>query len=636
MAGITRRDFLNGVALSIGAGVANGVPSVAASQVTPAAPHAHSYPPSLTGMRGTTDDQRLVGHGISWEGGVDWRRPDRLTDDLYDLVVVGGGISGLAAAWFFRREVPDAKILILENHDDFGGHSRRNEFVVDGELLLAPGGAEYLHSAPGWPAAALDFLEGLGVNPGKLASFADNHFARRHGLRSAICIGGNASAPGKLVPDPFANKAGLYAQVGPSCSIEETVGTARALGLSGSASEELSRLLRTPASSLHNWRGSELQERVAAITYAQYLENVAGVSAELVDFLARNHLVAFQYGDRTPAIMAGGLPGLSDVIDTHGMPISREEVQGNGLFDHRFPDGNASIARLAVRDLIPGVAAGESMEDIVLAPFDYSELDVAGKAVRLRLNSTVVEARHTPALDGVDVTYLKRGIAERVRAEHTIFASWHNLIPYICPEMPPTQARAQAYGEKVGMCWVNVALRNWRAIADSGYGNVQDADPGALLGLIGLLDPVNIGSYKAAGSPDEPIVLRGMVTGYEASANTTRDRFRLGRHRILGASFRDYEESVKSLLRRSWGPYGFRADQIAAITVNRWPHGPSYGRWPLEDDPVWGEERHFAAIASRQLERISISNTDATDFNVVQGGIERSWQCVEEQLRLRG
>src|SRR5262249_61300692 len=68
-------------------------------------------------------------------------------EERYDLVVVGAGISGLAAAAFYRRAAgPSARILVLDNHDDFGGHAKRNEFALDGRLVIGYGGRGTIHS----------------------------------------------------------------------------------------------------------------------------------------------------------------------------------------------------------------------------------------------------------------------------------------------------------------------------------------------------------------------------------------------------------------------------------------------------------------------------------------------------------
>src|SRR3569833_4372562 len=83
-----------------------------------------------------------------------------------------------------------------------------------------------------------------------------------------------------------------------------------------------------------------------------------------------------------------------------------------------FPDGNATIARLLVRSLVPGAVPGRSAEDIVAARVDYSQLDRAGSPVRLRLKSTAVRALSIGAPASareVAVTYIRDGKTYSVR-----------------------------------------------------------------------------------------------------------------------------------------------------------------------------------------------------------------------------
>ncbi len=133
---ITRRDFLNGVAL----GVAAGLTPAAQLAAQPA-----RYPPALMGLRGQHDGSFEVAHAFAREG----RRLDfsgLSIEERYDLVVVGGGLSGLSAAWFYRRKNPRARILILDNHDDFGGHAKRNEFTVGERRIIGYGGSQSFQS----------------------------------------------------------------------------------------------------------------------------------------------------------------------------------------------------------------------------------------------------------------------------------------------------------------------------------------------------------------------------------------------------------------------------------------------------------------------------------------------------------
>ena len=152
---ITRRDFLDGVALTIAAGIA--------PKDLFGASAAASYPPALTGDRGSTPAAYLVAHAVR-----DGKRFDpgkSPIDETFDLVVIGAGISGLAAAHFYRASHPKARVLILENHDEFGGHARRNEFTVNGRSLIGYGGSEAIQSPRSeWSKTALGLLTAVGID----------------------------------------------------------------------------------------------------------------------------------------------------------------------------------------------------------------------------------------------------------------------------------------------------------------------------------------------------------------------------------------------------------------------------------------------------------------------------------------
>jgi len=168
---ITRRDFLNGVAVGIGALGSTKLPAKLqgfAKDKPPANSSDHaiegSYPPALTGMRGSQPGAFDVAHAL--RDGTFWENAGTPieTSETYDLIVVGGGISGLAAAYFYRQQAgAKARILILDNHDDFGGHARRNEFRVGNRLLLSNGGTQSIESPSEYSAVAKGLLTHLGI-----------------------------------------------------------------------------------------------------------------------------------------------------------------------------------------------------------------------------------------------------------------------------------------------------------------------------------------------------------------------------------------------------------------------------------------------------------------------------------------
>jgi spermidine dehydrogenase len=172
---ITRRDFLNGVSITVGASLVAGNPWVEAFGIpdSPFAPEKDPsyYPPSKTGMRGSHDGSWEVAHDL--RDGQEW--PDAaLDDESYDLIVVGAGISGLAAAYFFRKFAgADAKILVLDNHDDFGGHAKRNEFRAGNRLLLGYGGTQSIEAPANYSAVAKGLLHELGIDVQRFYKYYD-------------------------------------------------------------------------------------------------------------------------------------------------------------------------------------------------------------------------------------------------------------------------------------------------------------------------------------------------------------------------------------------------------------------------------------------------------------------------------
>jgi spermidine dehydrogenase len=309
-----------------------------------------------------------------------------------------------------------------------------------------------------------------------------------------------------------------------------------------------------------------------------------------------------------------------------------------GSYRLHFPDGNATIARLLVRDLIPQAARGLKpsaaiAEDIVTARFDYSQLDAAGAPVRLRLSSTVIRARHLgppESASQVEVTYQRAGRAFTARARGTVLACYNVMIPYLCPELPQAQKDALHSLVKTPLVYTSVALRNWRAFDALKLYRVYA--PGSYHSYFHLNPHVDIGAYQSTASPDDPILVHMVRTPCQAGL-TEHEQNRAGRTELLNTPFETFERNIRDQLGRTLKDGGFDpARDITAITVNRWPHGyaPEYN--PLFD-PQLPEAQQPHVIGRAQFGRITIANSDAGGGAYTDSAINQGHRAVMELLQ---
>ncbi|MGC1636318.1 MAG: FAD/NAD(P)-binding protein, partial [Candidatus Acidiferrales bacterium] len=442
---IPRRDFLNGFAVAVGGSLLSphtqwferfGLPHSPLDAET-----ANSYyPPALTGMRGTTDAVMEVGHAL--RDGNTWSNPTP-DSDSYDLIVVGGGISGLSSAYFFRKIAgPKAKILILENHDDFGGHARRNEFHTDRRMILGYGGTQSIAGPKLYSKQAKELLAELGVDVQRFYKYYDRNFETSNGLARSMFFDKKTFGADRLVPG-----------IGKPSWPEFLAKTP----LSPQVQKDLARLNTAKVDYLPHLSSWDKKVLLAKTSYKDYLLNYVKVSPDAIPVMQTETYGL--YGVGIDAVPSGDLAGLGypgfEGMDLSGPPgpglgveITKQD-EGDEPYIFHFPDGNASIARLLVRSLVPASAPGNTMEDIVTAKLDYASLDNTSSPVRLRLNSTAIHARNVgdPATaKEVEVTYVKDGRARTVRGAACILACWNMVIPFICPELSDKQKDALAYG----------------------------------------------------------------------------------------------------------------------------------------------------------------------------------------------
>jgi spermidine dehydrogenase len=613
MPAITRRDFLNGTALTI------------ASGLTPLLAAAGRYPPALTGLRGKHPGAFEVAHALAREG-EKFPLGDLPVEERYDLVVVGGGISGLAAAYFYRKAAGrDARILVLDNHDDFGGHAKRNEFRIGGRLIIGYGGSESLQSPKSaYSEVAKGLLADLQVDIGRFETAFERKLYPSLGLSRGVffdreTFGRDALVTGDpttMVDDDVARNQ-LNAR-----PVREFVA---GFPISEAGKAQLVALYEGKTDPLPGRSTEEKVAILAKMSYRDFLTKICGCGEEVANCFQGRTKDFFAIGcDAVAASDAkeAGYPGFAGL----GLPDDGRNPTLDEPYIYHFPDGNASLARLLVRALVPDSAPGTTMEDIVLAPFDYERLDRDDQNVRIRLDSTCVHVANRDG--GVDIGYVRDGKLHRVRARRTVLACFNMMIPYLMPELPEEQRHALALNVKAPLVYTNVLVRDWNAWVRLGVHEISA--PMSFHSRIKLDYPVSLGNYHHPRDPSEPMCLHLVhVPGAPNQGYDARTQFRMGRQTLLETTFGQFEARIRDDLDRMLGPGGFAsARDIAAITVNRWSHGYAYTPSTLFDDDFGPT----IEAARKPAGRVAIANSDAQWNAYAHAAIDEADRAVREVL----
>ena len=623
---ITRRDFCNGIAIGTGISLLSPMDLFGQNAFTiqnPEQPFAY-YPPTLTGMRGSHKGSFEVAHALAWAG----EKPAKYEklDEEYDLVIVGAGISGLATAWFYQQKMgQDARILILDNHDDFGGHAKRNEFNHDGKLLLGIGGSVNLENPRDYSEEAKGLLHDLGIDLDAMKNNESDGFESLISLSTQVAL---------AIPGPNGHvtvKANWMSLNQGEGDIETAI---KALPISVIEQDKLIEFLSGERNYLDDLSLRESYRYVQSVSYEDFLSDRVGLDDETSSIFYALIKLNWGVGGKNISIMdaiaigAPGMQGMGRLAKFLQKILLRSMSGFESLY---FPDGNASVPRLLVKKLIPAVTLGDAdFTNISNSHFDYKMLDKSEHSIRLRLNSTVVGVRQRED-DRVEVDYVKEGKAYRVTAKSSILACYNNMIPHLCPELPESQKDGLRYAEKVPLVMVNVHLEDGIAFSELGVHRIDcPKDP-----FVVVTTPpyTSTGGYQPPKKPSDSMVIFMMsipevkATGKE----TARELYKAGRHVVYSTSFATYEQQIRDQLQALLGPHGFNHEtDIRAITVNRWPHGYAYEYSSL-DDPEWEEGKAPHEIGRAQFGNISIANSDSEAYAYVNAAIDSAWRAVEEQ-----
>jgi len=599
---ITRRDFLGATLLGAGAALLDGL--------TPAQILGATAEDDWTGFGGIGDYRHSNGNTLEVlqaghklrDGAYSSLLADPIeTNEIYDCVVVGGGISGIAAALFFQRLAGSGKsCLILENHPIFGGEAKQNEFEVDGKRLIAhQGSAIYLVPYP--HSFIARFYDSIGLHTPKLS------YQKWSGPQPEMTIGRTPYDSAGLSRGQYAFWFGAKFGQKPGMWVVDPIGTKlQGAPISENARKELLRWFSGRASEESKfeppkYEGDEISRQLDSITLEQHIMQRSGLSQETI----RTFLSPVEGGG------SGLGPDALSAYCDYAADLLHPLDDGSGEAVQMFPGGNTTIARLMAKALIPGCIDGPAtVEGVGRNAVKLGALDTPGAAARMRLSATALSVRHdgdAAKAESLTIAYAKDGKVFRVKARSAVVAGGSWTAKHIITDLPAAQRQAYAQFYRSPCMMANVAVRNWRFLQKmgitgcrwfEGVGNYMDV---RRLATVGIDD--------ATISPDSPVVLTLKVL-YAYPGLPTEEQGRRGRAEMLSISFREYEQRIREQFAAMFAHEGFDANRdIAAIILNRWGH--AY----LNPQPGFffgsnGKPAPREILRSAPFGRIAFANTD--------------------------
>ena len=613
-ASITRRDFLGSTLLASGVGLLGGLnPAELLAMSKASAPGAAQD--DWTGYGGVGEYSRSNGNTYAVmdsghkmrDGAYDPLPADTIdTGETYDCVVVGGGISGLAAALFFLRQTEQrpagaAKTcLILENHPIFGGEAKQNEFEVDGKRLIAhQGSAIYLVPYP--YSFIARFYDSIGVKAPKLTyqKWGGSGPAMTLGRTPYDSAGLGRGQYGFWFSEKFGQKPGMWLidPVGKKMDCAPITADARSELLrwfSGAAADESK--FDPP-----KYEGDEISRKLDSVTLEHHMMEQYGLSRETI----RTYLSPVEGGG------SGLGPDALSAFCDYAADLLHPWDDGSGETVQMFPGGNTTIARLMAKALLPAsIDSPATVDGVTRGTVNFAALDAAGSNVRLRLSATAVSVRHdgdTAKANSLSIAYAKNGKVFRVKARSAVMAGGSWTAKRIIKDLGEPQRNAYAQFYRSPCMMANVAVRNWRFLQKMGITGCRWFE-----GVGNYFDVVRqavCGDVAPTISPDDPVVLSVKVL-YSYPGESTENQGHRGRGEMITTSFREYELRIRQQLTEMFAGAGFEAERdIAGIVLNRWGHAylnPQPGFFFGKD----GKPAPRDVLRGEPFGRIAFANTD--------------------------
>jgi spermidine dehydrogenase len=619
---ITRRDFLNATLLASGGLLSTSAAPARLRAKAAASPGASPVVQDWTGYGGVGDYANSNGNttavleaGHQIRDGAFESLPANVIDtgETYDCVIVGGGISGLAAALIFQRQAGEGKTcLVLDNHPIFGGEAKRNEFLVEGHRLIGHQGSALFQVT--YPRSFITrFYESVGLKAPRFEYQKWGGSEPEIPLTRTPYLG---SAPyGLYFGAKFGQPQGLWLTDPGGKQLEGAP-------ISAKAREELLKYQTAEQTDPQapEYRGDAISRRLDTITLEDHLMERYGISRETVrTFLSPDEGGAFGLG---PDALSGYTAYAFDALG----PVADDGTQ-------MFPDGNAGIARLIVKTLVPESIAGEnSLDDVCRKSMNFAALDRSGAAARIRLDSTAVWVKHDGdplKSESLTMAYTRGGKTYRVKARSAVMAGGSWTTKHIVRDLPDDRRAAYSQFYRSPCMVANVAVRNWRFLYKMGISGCQWFE--GLGSFMQVRKLALCGADSPTIGPDSPVVLAIKVL-YSYPGHTAEQQGQMGRGEMISTPFREYERQIRQQFTDMFARSGFDASRdIAGIILNRWGHAyasPAPGFYFGKDGkPAPGEVLRAAPFG-----RIAFANTDLSGMPDHKSSIIEADRAVRQLL----
>jgi spermidine dehydrogenase len=573
-ADITRRDFLNSIALGTGAVLLG----------TPAPAHRGAPPPTdepwhpWTGYTGVGDYARS--NGNTWEvvtqahglrDGVYDRMLSSATDtgETYDLVIVGGGFSGTVAAYTFLKETGRRRTcLLLDNHPIIGGEAKRNEFVVRGQRLIGPQGSNE-GDPPG--AGEPQWLSSMWDDIGLPRTF---EFGQLAADRRPMLFP-KTNYVYQLWFDNFESH-GFYFDSPKPHWVRNPWGH-RLEGTPWPA-EVRRDLLRWREERVEPWKGDadSLKRYLDSMTYEHWLTEVRKFHPDVARYVDPIYASGIGLGSDVLSAYSAytlWLPGFLGL----GVDKELEAFVGNHTLSEpqqviSFPGGNDAIQRCIVRALNPDAIEGSTFPEVHNGRIRFDLMDRPNIPCRLRAGALAVHLDHDPdnSRKLAALTYAQGGKLFTVHARTVIWAGASFTAKHAVKNLPDDYRAAVQRFPRSPMLSVNVALDNWRFLYSLGYSACSWRGG---FGFTANMRPnMYIGDYRPPLDPDQPNVFTFYVPFNQRGLSLV-EQGHAGRARLFGTSYREFETQVRQQMVTLFADAGFDAKRdIAGIVLNRWGH----------------------------------------------------------------